>query len=486
MIEYFWAQAYPQDVAHLQALIKAPVSSAEELAKHLAAMHALIVADDLDKHEILAVRPAAHEILRAIFEFRMALLDQVEGWHEKGLVSHEAQANLRAILRDARYGADMMGELALGYHPLADGEQTLTGFTGDDSNTLVNPKFAGEIQSGNGSNGGISFRTGDVLLVRGQRHNSAAIARIGDVDSQFSHVGLIYIDRHGEPWVVEALIEVGATINPLSEALGHGLSRAVLLRHKDWQLAERAADIIHDRVQKSKKFYRRRIPYDFSMRLEGYRKLFCAKLIREAFDKATRGKYLLPTFKTRLDMKNRDFLNRIGVGTVETFAPADLEIEPDFDVVAEWRDYRATSDSRLQDLLMDKIFEWMEERDYRFKPDFTIRLVSLLGRLSSHLSEGAKEMIEDVVPTVPRNMPAKTIGAIAMLHQTAQPIFLALKLQERDSIQKSGRPLSEDEIRRRIEFFREFSPGKIGYLVSKSDSEKRMPGGGRLGMGGSS
>ena len=38
--------------------------------------------------------------------------------------------------------------------------------------------------------------------MRGTGHNSAAIARIGDVDTQFSHVAIIYIDpagTHGGP-----------------------------------------------------------------------------------------------------------------------------------------------------------------------------------------------------------------------------------------------------------------------------------------------
>ena len=33
--------------------------------------------------------------------------------------------------------------------------------------------------------------------------------------------------------MVEALIEEGAVINPLDQALEHGLGRCVLLRHKD-------------------------------------------------------------------------------------------------------------------------------------------------------------------------------------------------------------------------------------------------------------
>ncbi|MCK9911175.1 hypothetical protein MXD81_18640, partial [Microbacteriaceae bacterium K1510] len=104
-------------------------------------------------------------------------------------------------------------------------------------NTLVNPAY----DTGHD----IDFRSGDLLLMRGMHHNSAAIARIGDVDSQFSHLAIIHTDADGKHWVVEALIEAGAVINPLSDTLQHGLGRCVLFRHRDPQLAARAAAVIH-------------------------------------------------------------------------------------------------------------------------------------------------------------------------------------------------------------------------------------------------
>jgi hypothetical protein len=40
---------------------------------------------------------------------------------------------------------------------------------------------------------------------------------------------------------------------------------------------------------------------------------------------------VLPAFHTRIALKNRDFVDRIGVTAVETFAPADMDVEPGFD-----------------------------------------------------------------------------------------------------------------------------------------------------------
>src|SRR5690606_40469455 len=123
---------------------------------------------------------------------------------------------------------------------LADGEKSKRGFTGTNWNTLVPPAFD------TGHN--IPFRSGDLILMRGSAHNSAAIARIGDVDTQFSHIAIVYVDPDGKHWIVEALIEDGSVVKPLESVLDHGLGRAVLYRHRDPDLAARAAKLAYDRV----------------------------------------------------------------------------------------------------------------------------------------------------------------------------------------------------------------------------------------------
>jgi hypothetical protein len=352
-----------------------------------------------------------------------------------------------------------LGEIAAGHPRAKDGDAPRRAFTGDNRSTLVNWKFY------NGQD--IAFRSGDVIVVRGHAHNSAAIARIGDVDSQFSHVGMVYIDAADQHWMVESLIEDGAIINTLEHSLGHGIARAVLYRHRDSGLAGRAAELIYEHVAASRRPLARRIFYDFSMRLDNRRRLFCAKLIRLAFDKASRGALLLPTFPTRLGMKNRDFLDRIGVRADDTFAPADLDVEPGFYLVAEWQDYRETSNVRLQDFVMDKLFEWMDDPryNYRFEETWFVWIVSLFGRLAAHLSDNAKELLSSVVPRVPINMRRKTVAAVAMLHKTAEPIYRELQDLERANIAKTGRPLIGAEIYTALEAIRAREGDRIGYLV---------------------
>jgi len=451
---------FADDLAAIEALALRPASSAEELAGNLNQVYDAVFNVSLDRYDVHELASSAPELVRAIFALRIRLHEQITNWHKRGFMSLSAQRAIRNVFRIARYATDMLGELNSGYTQLAPGEKTERAFRGTKLNTLINPAFD--------TGKDLPFQAGDILLMRGMHHNSAAIARIGDVDSQFSHIAIVHTDEDGKQWVVESLIEKGATISSLDDTLHHGLGRCVIFRHNNASFARLAAAQIYKVVRRSRRPGGRRIWYDFSMKLTGYKELFCSKIVRQAFDLASEGKVLLPTFQTRFDMKNRDFIERIGVRTKETFAPADIELEPHFDLVAEWRDYRVTSRLRLQDLLMDKLFAWMDEYGYKFHEDLSIRLIGIFGRLSSRLSDRTRTLIADVLPDVPPNMRRSTIQAVAMLHKTAEPLLAELQALEQQSIDRYGRPLHAREVSEYLEIVRKAANGRIGYLVARA------------------
>lgn len=444
------------DVAEMQGLAGAPVVSEAELKANLGTIYKRLFLADLTRYDVAGQRKTATQGMQSLFELRLSLRNQIPEWEKRGFMSREVQRALRDVFRVTRYAGDMLGEINAGHEKLPAGSMPRRGFTGADGNVLVNPAYH--------TGGDLPFQSGDILLVRGQAHNSAAIARIGDIDSQFSHVGIVYADADGGLHKVEALIEAGCVVTPLEKALEHGLGRAVLLRHRDSGLAARSAQAIHKHVAKRRL---RRIWYDFTMTLEGYKHLYCSKLVRLAFLMGSKGDVSLPAYTTRLDMKNRDFLDRVGVSTIETFAPGDFEIDPRFDVVAEWADYRVTSSLRNQDMIATKLFEFMEDHNYKFEEDTTIRLIGWLGRISAYLSEDAKDMIADVVPKVPPNMKRKTIAVIAMLHKTAQPLLEKLQEIEQAEIARTGHPPHPRETLAYLDEVRRVSGDRIGYLVAR-------------------
>ncbi len=435
-----------------------PVASAADLKRNMEDLYQAIYGTDFAKLDVTGVKAIARPAGEQLFDLYLNLRDRIPEWHAKGAMCEEAPMALRNAMRVLRYTCDIIGEVAAGYARLAPGERTHTAFEGPPEWTMMHPALRDDTR--------VSVRAGDVLMVRGQLHNSAAIARIGDADSQFSHVGIVHIDEDGQRWLVEALIEEGATWSPLDDALSHGLGRAVLFRHRDADLSRRAAVLVAEYVQKSRSGPFSWMPYDFSMELAGDDRFFCSKLVRHGYVGASGGKMNLPSFPTRLTMTNRDFFDRLGVTATDTFAPADFEVEPAFDVVAEWRDYRVTSNLRMQDLLMSKLFDWMDAHGYKFREDLRMGVMALIGRLTSYAPDVAKSLVVKAgFPKVPSNMQARTIATIGMLHDTAEPILQRLIALETDRIRTTGRPLHPREVQAELERFRAAQGGRIGYLA---------------------
>lgn len=449
--------SFEKALAGWHGLVGRPAGTPAELVRHLEDLYKAIYTTDFAAFQVAEVDQIAHAAIDDLFDLALSLRDRVPEWKAQGLMVQGAPLAVRNAIRVLRYTCDIVGEVAHDYPRLQAGEHTYKGFEGPPDWTSMHPALEVGARP--------QFRSGDVLLVRGQVHNSAAIARIGDVDSQFSHVGLVHVDANREPWLVEALIEDGASITPLAKALGHDLVRAVLFRHRDRRVAEEASRWMHEHVRAVNSKFGGWIPYDFSMRLDGYDELFCSKLVRQAYEQSTGGRLLLPTFSTQLAMKNRDFLDRIGATAVETFAPADFEVEPSFDVVAEWRDYRMTPRVRMQDLIMSKLFDWMDQYGYVFADDAAIRGIEVLGGISGAMPTFVKNAISGLVPKVPSNMSRRTIGAIAMLHKTAEPILERLSSAADRHIRETGRPLHPREVQDDLEAMRAAAPQRIGYLV---------------------
>ncbi len=457
--------SFEQDLATIKSIAAQPVKDSAELWNKFSTLYHTFFNADFSEYDSEFIKANADKLISELFLLRLGLRDNIAGWAERGLMRQDVVTALRDLFRILRYATDYIGELAIG-HDILDGEEVLLpAFTGTHHNTLINPNFSAE----HGENGqAVQFRTGDVLLVRGTYANSAAIARIGDVDSQFSHLAIIHIDGEGKKWLVESLIEDGSIITPLDQALAKGNSRAILFRHKNAELAREAAHFIYHYVKERNTPEGSQIAYDFSMGLERYDLLFCSKLVRMAFDKASNGNVILPRFPTRFSMRNKDLIRRIGITTNITFAPGDIEVEPSFDMVAEWRDYRFTPKLRFQDLALTKMFEWMDVYDYRFKGDMTIRMISMFGLISAKLSNNTKDAMSSVIPKIPSNMSKKTIATIVMLHKTAGVLIPQLEAKQAERLSLSKKPLHPKEIFDILEDIRENSGGKIGYLKGRT------------------
>lgn len=212
--------------------------------------------------------------------------------------------------------------------------------------------------------GADDFRSGDVVVSRGATLASAGIAHMGRIDSQFSHNALIYVPEKGRAKTVESYMQTGAISQSADRFLADELGRAVVIRHRDPELAARAAAAGHERVSR-----RPKIVYDEKFDFEDHSTLFCSEVPRWAYGELLDREETMPYAMTIFEReKNARMYDAMGIGVDITSAPSDMLYEPSFELIAEWRDVEQLRMMRLQDAVVESMMRWMEELDYGLEP----------------------------------------------------------------------------------------------------------------------
>lgn len=344
----------------------------------------------IEQFNLADLKRMAPSVVKKLFNLRLFIREGFQhAYFENSKISPECAFSLRRLFRAVRVLEDYIGMLAEnvlsapGLSARSD-DKFYRVFEGNEINFMWNDKYKPADP--------LTYepKSGDVLLSRGSASVSAAIARITDEDSNFSHAGIIYIDPVSKKIeTVEAHIEFGTLVAEIADYKDMKV-RSLVFRLKDPRLsdeenvkaAHEAATKVREEVVKYKKaFGKSKYPnpcYDFGMTIDNptninpsndpkTRKcIFCSEVVSLAYSLLAKGKYNLPTYKSPINPKNRKFLDDIGVEVKETFAPADMEIEPYFDLVLEWRDYIRVHKSHVMDAVLTSVYSWMDDYSYQF------------------------------------------------------------------------------------------------------------------------
>ena len=91
------------------------------------------------------------------------------------------------------------------------------------------------------------------------------------------------------------------------------------------------------------------------------------------------GTIQVPAFPTQVKIKNPWFVDQFGMKPGPVSAPADFVRDPRFDHVAWVRDVILTQGAHQADAVSDVIYEYVDEKNYRFYPHWKgVGLVSIL------------------------------------------------------------------------------------------------------------
>ena len=292
---------------------------------------------EVDPADVLANGVAiAHDVFAA----RVALHERVGVWWGEGTLTPECMRSVRR--------ADLAGRYLVDYVVAA---------LPPDARPPDWIAAQGSAFQGPGD-----LRSGDLLVTRANAVSSAGIAHMGRIDSQFSHNVLVYVDDQGRSWAVMAYLEYGALVQPMAEFLAHGVSRVVVMRHPDAELASQAAAAAYERVVDGPP-----IDYDADFDHVDHAKLFCSEVPDWAFGELLGRDDDVPIALalTTFDREhNAGMFDAMGISTDITSAPADVLYDPRFAVVAEYRDPAELVRMRHHDAVVESVMSWMEQRGY--------------------------------------------------------------------------------------------------------------------------
>lgn len=329
------------------------------LQKHVGAINGLTGA----QYELQTLQKEAADTIQKSWNLRLALQKKFRELHTQGNPDQDCVDLVRKALNVQRDVEDYMGEVLLREKGQFGTYKSQT-YRGGFPDFLINPKYADFTHP-------TSFKSGDILMSRGNSFVSAAIARSGGAQGQFSHLSLVYIDEKTQKaYTIESHIESGVLVRPLQDHIDQENARETIYRYPDAQMAHAAAKIMYDLALQYKE--PDTLPYDFQRNMNDASALDCTEIIRTGFRRASNDKILFPQYITHLPKSLKPFINSIGVKTELSFSPEDIEVDPRLELVAEWRNFNKVEDIRFKNEIIGSLISWMKNEKYSFRFDLSL------------------------------------------------------------------------------------------------------------------
>lgn len=390
---------------------------------------------NMTRNDLLAeIKSDRHEnILNDLWSAKVNLHERLRTFHRVSELTEECANGIRDSFIHIRTAEDFIEE----HYQRVSTEVEFPDNAFQEGNPHVrrHPEFLG-------FNLKKDLKSGDIILSRGKAYTSAAISQLGNFDTQFSHLSVVHKDEDGKFWTIEAHIEVGSFVRPLEEHIDDKNFRTVVYRFEDEELAQKASKFIFDKVKKASDTTGN-IFYDFGFDLDESTTLFCSEVASLAYDKMSNGVVKLPFFKSKIQLRKQSFMKQLGIKVEESFVPADLEVDPRFKLVSEWRNANIITDIQEKDAILHAMFKWNTEEGYLLRQASSGK--SLLYRNIAWPLRRVPYLKKYFVEKLPINMSRKLIGYFGVLESVGEHLQKKLKVEDEKSLLESGLPLSKAE-----------------------------------------
>lgn len=373
-------------------------------------------------------------LLTELWDFKLTIHNKLRAFYQESKLSRGCSDAIRGTLWSIRSTEDVIhDDLYRNYKDSIKFPDN--SFEPGNLHVRKNPKFTNPDLKA-------ELKSGDIILSRGNAYTSSAISNLGEFDTQFSHMSVVYRDPTGELWTVEAHIEVGSFVRPIQDHIDDKNFRSMIYRLDNEEVAAKAAEFIYKKVKKASDTTGN-IMYDFGFDSEDSKQLFCSEVASHAFDVASEGKIKLPMFPSSLIKRKVEFVRLLGLKPDFSFVPADIEVDPRFTVVSEWRNAGKVQDNLEKDAILQSMFRWHDENGYRLKQASSKD--SLIYRNIAWPLRRVPFLKKYFVDKMPLNMSRSLAGYFGVLNSVGELLQKRLKAQDDKIIAERALPLLKSE-----------------------------------------
>lgn len=409
----------------------------------------ILPANDFEKTDF---ERRSKDLVELLFDIQLKLRKKMTEFSADSELSEREVSVFRRAFMYLRYAQDYAIEE---WARKGDFEKQSEILKGTAPLVLLNPKFKN-----------LKIQSGDIFLIRGTSFASASIARVGDIPTNMSHIAIVGHDEKGELYVMESLFEKGTTYYKLKDYLNlERLPRVMLLRFKHPSLGKRAGGIAYQIVHQAHK-KGLPLPFDIGMDSANHERVYCAELAKISYERASEGKLSIPQYMTSFQraQDHGSFLKGMGIYVRKSFAPTDLDVDPRFEVVAEYRDLGLLAESRMYDVALSSLFKKMES-GFDYKWSLQSARDAVLAVLLRQFGYKA-----DVIP---KDVPILTMQTMIQQKEIVERIMTHLKKVTQAHQIQHGRGLAYIEMEKIVDEYLE--ENKSVLFISKKSKAKSAP-----------
>lgn len=395
----------------------------------------------IEEMKLFSDRDEVDSLRRELWNKKIDIHQKMRLSYQQGRFTKDCASVLRGVFRSMKTLDD---NLLIYTKNRIDPHETYSDNAFSENNKFLNknPKFKSFRPS-------VDLRSGDIILSRGNAFTSAAISNLGEFDTQFSHMSLVYKDPQGKLWTVEAHIEIGSVVRPLEEGhIADKNARTAFYRFDDEKLAARAAKYIFERTKQASESTGN-INYDFAFDQENSSEIFCSEVASHSFEVMSDGAVKLPLFRSRLLVKKPKFVNQLGITVSSSFIPADIEVDPRFTLIGEWTDPNRVDDLLRKDAILQAMYKWSDEMNYVMQQSSSTD--SLIYRNIAWPLRRVPYLNKYFDEKLPLNMSRKLVGYFGVLEGVGKHLEKVIKTADLNSIKTRGIPLTKKEKQQLLE-----------------------------------